>query len=349
MTDTSAQRTMGTRVTPVYLHLVLMKTGTTYLQRSLRQAGDALTEQGLTLIPGHQPMAHRLSLALRGLPYDGNLDHNGHRALDRLAGSVAASAGRCLLTEETLSFLDEHQAETLVGALGDAEVHVVVTVRDIARALPSAWQQRVKNGHTVGLADYLEDVRAHTGLAGRSFWLSQSVADVLARWSALVPPERVHVVVVPPSGEGSLLERFCSVIGIDPASLPDPGHSNPSLGYAQTELLRRINQLLPDEMGKRAVAHGAVIKRYFARDVLAVQDGLPIRMPDSWAPWCEEQAHSSIAALESAGYHVIGDLSELVPRPASYVEVAPSADEAALLTSATQALVALLVERAGVS
>lgn len=339
----------GTGSTPVYLHLGLMKTGTTYLQRSLRKAGDALAQEGLTLIPGNQPIAHRLSLALRGLAFNGSHDHAGHRALDRLADEVQQAPGRCLLTEETLSFLDEQQAAALVGALGDAEVHVVVTVRDIARALPSAWQQRVKNGHAVGLADYLADVKAHRGLAGKSFWTSQSVADVLARWSALVPPERVHVVVVPPSGEGSLLDRFCSVIGIDPAGLPDPGHSNPSLGYAQTELLRRINTLLPEGMGKRDVVHGEVIKRYFAREVLAVQGGTAIRMPDTWAPWCEEQASASIDAVEAAGYHVVGELAELLPRPTSYVEVAPSADEAALLASATEALVALLVERAGVA
>ncbi len=333
---------------PVYVHLGLMKTGTTYLQRSLRKAGDGLGEQGLTLIPGNQPLAHRLSLALRGLPYDGSHDHNGHRVLRRLAGEVEQAAGRCLLTEETLSFLDEEQAATLVSALGDAEVHLVVTVRDIARALPSAWQQRVKNGHAVGLSDYLEDVRANTGRAGRSFWQSQSVTAVLGRWADLVPPERVHVVVVPPSGAGSLLERFCSVIGIDAAGLPDPGHANPSLGYAQTELLRRINLLLPDEMGKRAVVHGKVIKRYFSREVLAVQGGTPIRMPATWAPWCEERASAEIADLRTAGYHVVGDLDELLPQASSYVDEAPSAAEADLLVAATEALVALLVERAGV-
>jgi hypothetical protein len=102
-------------------------------------------------------------------------------------------------------------------------------------------------------------------------------------------------------------------------------------------------------MGKRDVVHGEVIKRYFAREVLAVQTGTAIRMPDTWAPWCEEQARASIDAVEAAGYHVIGDLAELMPRATSYVEVAPSADEAALLASATEALVALLVERAGVA
>ena len=63
---------------------------------------------------------------------------------------------------------------------------------------------------------------------------------MLERWSVIAPPERIHVVTVPPSGTPPevLLERFCSVIGVDPAALDrEVPRANESLGQVQAELL----------------------------------------------------------------------------------------------------------------
>ena len=64
-------------------------------------------------------------------------------------------------------------------------------------------------------------------------------------WGAALPPERVHLVTVPPADgprDGCCGSGSPSVLGLDPrASYAESETTNASLGGAEVTMLRRLN------------------------------------------------------------------------------------------------------------
>src|SRR5699024_10916831 len=60
----------------------------------------------------------------------------------------ASGQPTALISEERLSLCTLRQIRRCVHSFPDSEVHVVVTVRDLARVAVSAWQEEVKNDNT---------------------------------------------------------------------------------------------------------------------------------------------------------------------------------------------------------
>lgn len=334
---------------PVHLHVGLMKTGTSYLQNLLRANTATLERQGLSLVPDNQVQAHRIAMDLRGLTDARAGLPAAAGALDRLRDDLDGAPGdRCLLTEETLGRASREEVARLGEVLGGREAHLVVTVRDIARTIPSAWQQAVKGGRGYRYEAYVEQLVAHDGPRAAGFWAAYDVPTMLARWDALMPPDRVHVVVLPPPGAAPtvLLERFCSVLGIDPSTLELPAvRGNESLGRAQAEVLRRMNRRLSDA-AKRRDFHGAVVKRGFALGVLAPQGGDRILLPAQHASWAADYAAGLGEALTAGGYDVVGDVAELAPVAASFDDAVRRVGDDEVADAAVQALVDLIEEQA---
>lgn len=133
----------------VFLHCGTAKSGTTFLQDLWWRHRDALRERGL-LLPGTALRDHFHAAALvKGM--DAIVEDLGpgeREVWQRLVEETRAWDGDVLISHEHFS---DSSAEAAAAALADLasaaeEVHVVVTVRDLGRVLPSAWQQRVKQG-----------------------------------------------------------------------------------------------------------------------------------------------------------------------------------------------------------
>src|SRR5688572_26930959 len=141
----------------VYLHLGLQKTGTSYLQGVMRRNRNTLAEQGLDLVPEGRRESFELMLLVR-CRYNPDRDPASvSKALDRFtAGLERARGTRALLSQESLAACRRAQVRTVVEACGDREVHVVLTVRDLARQVPSTWQQELKAARTVTYERWLE-------------------------------------------------------------------------------------------------------------------------------------------------------------------------------------------------
>jgi len=333
---------------PVFVHVGLMKSGTTYLQHTLRANGEEVLRQGVGIVPQKRSVSFRMALDLRGLAGPGTGRRKGGGSFRRLPRKLARAEGeRLLFTEEVLSGCSPEQVAVFGETLGDREVHVVFTIRDIARSIPSMWQQSVKGGRSHTYDDYVGSVIRRKGKGATHFWTSQDAVALLERWTAIAPPERIHVVVVPHAGapRDLLLERFCSVLGLDASLLTNaPKRTNDSLGRAQVELLRRINEGLSED-ARRSDLHGEVVKRPFALGILAQQPGEKILLSKQYADWCHEHATTAIAAIRAAGYRVVGDLDELLPDESVYATDLPPVAEAAVAESAVDGLVALMEER----
>lgn len=318
----------------VYLHIGQQKTGTSYLQSVYFENADAVTAQGVDLVPPTKRQMFRLMLVVRERV---NLDHDPATivgALARFSEQLAkAPAARALLSDESFASCQPEQAERLVAACHDREVHVVVTTRDIARQMPSAWQQSIKSSGTETYADYLQRLRAREGSArpGRT-WLHLDAAVLVRRWRELVPAEQIHVVTVPHSSADptELLRRYSGVLGVDPTGFTtETARPNPGLGRVQAEVLRRMNEGLDQDISYRQL-YGAVGKRFFGETILAAQGGDKTRVPASLESWVREVSERSIDHLGSGGYDIVGSLDDL-RSPASAFSTAdehpPTEDE----------------------
>jgi hypothetical protein len=230
-------------------------------------------------------------------------------------------------------------------------VHVVVTVRNFGALLPAEWQEAVKCRGTDGWEAWLHAVIAAEGAADRRrrswFWRVHDTLAILDMWSRHIPPDQVHVVTVPHRDPGNLLwTRFAAAMDIDPGgSDAAQGRRNSSLGYAESEFLRRMNEALPAEMPdwfyareiKQILAHGVLSDRpHHARLVL----------PPSHAAWAAEQGEILLAGLRDAKYHIVGDLADLRPAGEAGPQASPAGQPAVQpaeqqLEAAVQAAVAL--------
>src|SRR5580704_3647447 len=143
----------------VLLHIGEPKTGTTFLQHVMWRNRDELSAQGVVL-PGHHPQDHfRASQDLRGiqkLPSDPTGSWTGEWEI--LARQALQAPQAAVISHELFAAADAEQAGRAVRSLRPAQVHVVITVRDIATLLPAEWQETVKHRNSRGWEDWLADV-----------------------------------------------------------------------------------------------------------------------------------------------------------------------------------------------
>lgn len=327
-----------------FLHVGSPKTGTTYLQGLLWASVPALARQGV-LLPLTLRDHFELSLVLREQIDPVTDDVDPDAVLASFRRSVEGSDHDVLISHELLASVTDHGVRRLLELLQGLEVHVVVTTRDWQRQLPAEWQQSVKARKEWGFEQFLATVRDDRG---HRSWVRQDFAGVAARWGAGLPPERVHVVTVPPPGAPPdvLLGRFCSVLGIDPDSLgPDDSHGNPSLSLEGAELLRRVNTALGDRLPRPRSGYNRVARFWFAEQVLTTVPGTRLVLPAEHRGWCHEASLAQVAALRAAGYAVVGDLDDLVGDPGGPPVPPPVADDAALLEVAVAGLATALHQR----
>jgi hypothetical protein len=284
---------------------------------------------------------------LRGMAFHGHVEQQVTGAWDRMVASIRAFGGPAVIDHEILAAASADQIDRALADFDIADVHVVFTARDIARQLPAAWQERIKNKDTLAYADFLDGV--HAGLVGtgprKYFWPLHDIPNILARGSRNVPRERVHLITLPPPGGDQTLlwRRFASVLGIDPTAYDtDLSRENTSLTAAEAAVLRDLNATLADidvpwPVYRSAVKHGLSG---------ALADGqrtsVRIELPESVYAWVSEWSRNAVAELRAANYHVVGDLDDLLPasRPTGIDPDAVPAEQRA--EAATRMLAAML-------
>lgn len=289
----------------LFLHVGPPKTGTTYLQGLLDANREALRAAGVTLVGTHDEH-FRAANELMGRPgRRGEAVPEG--AVDRVRGLVARSSGTAVASCERYSMLDEREAKELCARLETHEVHVVATLRDPVHVLPSQWQEHVKNGADISWEQFCERLVQEPKFRARS----TRVRRVLHSWPAAVPSERVHVVTVPPSGVPRTLlrDRFCRVLGVDPAVLGnEPDSANESVDLVGAELVRRLNEEAPVSP---QVQH-AEIKEFLVPEVLARYRGPAPRLAGDAFAAARAESERHVVLVRRGGFPVVGDLDDLV-------------------------------------
>ena len=262
--------------TRVVLHVGAPKTGTSYVQ-------DVLF--------GNRAELGRARGALPGRPVRRTLPgcpRPDGAALGRVGGAGGRSvgparraqvrdwSGTVIVSHEILATASRAQVRRALDSFGDAEVHVVMSVRDLVRQIPAEWQENVKHRRVITYRDFLGAITAPTPTREIAtwFWGVQDVPAVLDRWAADLPPERVHLITVPKPGApaSQLWERFAAVFGFPPDAIDTSRaeRTNPSMGVAETALVRAVNHrvnngVLPNvhyrEFVRELLAHRTLSRR----------------------------------------------------------------------------------------
>ncbi len=336
----------------ILLHVGTPKTGTSYLQDVLFRNQRTLARQGI-LYPGDRFDAHFLAaLDLMQLPW-GGLETEALGAWDRLAAQVRDWGGTAVISHEIFATASRAQIARALESLGhpDVEVHVVLSVRDLVRQIPAEWQENIKHRRELSYARFLDQIRdpAREGRIATWFWGVQEIPDILNRWAADLPPERIHLVTVPsPGGPPDLLwERFVQAFGLDGLELDlDGQRANPSLGVPETALVRRIN--LKANRAIEPPSYRPLVRELLAHQTLSRRADSPrLTLPPEVHPWAQELATTWVEEIKARGYDVVGDLGDLVGPPATHPFADPDEpDESQVADAAVDAIRALLLENA---
>ena len=133
--------------------------------------------------------------------------------------------------------------------------------------------------------------------------------------------------------------RFASVLELDVSGLERAGGDNSSLGATEVELLRRLNLALDVDWPHYA----SVVKDQLATEVLARRPGprrITIGVDDH--PWVRKKAQQFVDEIREAGYHVVGDLADLLPLEEDLETGFPEPSDGELLDAAVDALARLV-------
>lgn len=337
----------------VFLHIGEPKTGSTFLQQVVWRNRAALAAQGVVL-PGHHPQDHfRASQDLRGiqkLATDPAGSWTGEWGI--LANESKQAPRVAVISHELFAAVDAGQAHQAVTSLQPADVHVVLTARDMASLLPAEWQETVKHRNARSWEDWLSDVIDTESVQPDRrewwFWRVHDTMEILRLWSDYVPAGNIHLITAPPRGSdpGVLWQRFASLIEVDPASVDiSRARANASLGLSEVEFLRRLNAELSAEIPdwfymwtvKEGLAHVTLASR---------QSGDRLVLPPARHAWASDYADTLVAGLRAARYDLVGDLDELRPAEPGDRVVSP-ADQPAdqILDAAIQATAALVLNQ----
>ncbi|QOV38359.1 hypothetical protein IM697_08235 [Streptomyces ferrugineus] len=325
----------GTRL----LHIGPHKTGTTSIQGALFEARDAMARHG---VEWPATTRHPMEAVLAGCARTGMMGDTRptEQHWERLLQQVRATGRRTsvLSSEFFADATDDATVERVVEQLGGERVHVLVTLRPLARIMPSQWQQYVQNGLRMGYEDWLRHMlrKAPYEQPNPSFWRRHRHDRLIERWARVVGTERVTVVVVDDRDREGLTRTFETLLGLPEGLLrPVPDAANRSLTLAETEMLRNLNKEfraneLPAELYSQLVRNGAVMhmKNACTPGPGDVKIGTP-----QWAVEAADGIGAEMAErIGAMGVRVIGDLRLLsgdrsllpaVPKPATRTDVDP--------------------------
>jgi hypothetical protein len=341
----------------VLLHVGTPKTGTSYLQDVLFRNKRTLAEHGILYAADRHDAHFLAALDLMRLPW-GGLEREAVGAWERLAEQVRGWHGEtAVISHEILAAASRAQVGRALASLGHerqgggVEVHLVLSVRDLVRQIPAEWQENVKHRSGMSYRRFLARITDPTrnSRIASWFWSVQEIPEILDRWGADLPPERVHVVTVPsPGGAPDLLwKRFSQVFGLEGMDLDlEEERVNPSLGVPETALIRRINRsanrVLPPA-DYRPLVRELLAHQTLSRRVLSPR----LALPPEQVPWVQEREAAFVAAIERRGYDVVGDLHDLRGNAGLHPFVDPDKPrERDVAGAAVDAIKALLLETA---
>ena len=312
------------------LHIGPPKTGTTALQAAFHLNRDAIEAQGVHYASNGR---HAMTAVLAGIehasPWSKDRKPPAKWNWTRLVSEIKGSkAQRVVLSSEFFADAEREAIRRVVDELDPSRVQVVVTLRPLARILPSQWQQFVQNQVAHGFEEWIDGLfNQPRGKMTPVFWRRHRHDELVARWVDVVGPDRVTVVALDDGDRDMVLRVFERLTGLETGTLVStPDLANRSMTVPEIETIRAFNILfraekLPGPLYSRIMRFGAA----------AYMNG---RTPDPSEPklelpaWSVEPiqnlAREMMASIRGTGARIVGDLDVLTVVPRGRAEPVPA-------------------------
>ncbi len=305
-----AQRALprGTRL----LHIGPSKTGTTALQAALDRAREAALRQGVRYV-GWRRHARAAVLEATGNP--SRAPSRARREWRAIVEELrTATEPRTVFSSEELAHGDSAFVRRFVRQIGSTDVHVAVTLRPLARILPSVWQEGVKAGSVTPFETWLQKVLTDPETAPK-LWRRHRHDELIKRWASVVGADRVTAIVVDDRDQSSLPIAFEGLLGLEPGTLQlHRDRSNRSLTLGEIEAVRAVNSQLErqgfDREFRRVLVGLGVSYRMRLRDPGPGE--ARIRLPSWAADTVSQISRAIVEEIAGSGVRVIGDLEALI-------------------------------------
>lgn len=290
----------------VIWHVGLMKSGTTFVQGRLGANHGALVEHEVYF--PDWPQQVRAVSDLMGMKRGMRDSDSGQWAL--LKQQVDAWPGTAVISMEFLGPARPERIATVLAQFPGAEQQVVVTLRDLARAVPAMWQESLKNRRTWTWQAYVDGLATETE-TGKHFWRQQAAARAVHHWATGIGSDACTVVTVPPKGGPAelLWDRFAEAAGLPTLEWLPHASTNASLGAGAAELMRRLNHATAE---LDATAYHRRVKP-FANETLSSFRDLDEPIGFTVPGTLRERARRMVDRIRASGVRVVGDLRDLEP------------------------------------
>jgi hypothetical protein len=333
------------------LHIGPHKTGTTALQGAFHLARERLPGQGV-VYASHQRQSLLAALSVTGRPALLGGPRPDMTYWNGLIRDIrAAGDQRVVVSSEFFADAGDAVAGRVIADLGGPRVHVAVTLRSLAKIMPSQWQQYLQNGFRMPYLEWLEGILSQppqTPTPG--FWHRHRHDKLVARWAKAAGPANLTVIVVNESDRMMLLRTFELLLGLpDDFLIPEEGPGNRSLTLAEAEVVRLLNEEFkrqdwPARHYARFMRYGAVEQLKTAHQPLPEE---PKIATPAWALKRSAEIGAEMARNISAlGVRIVGDISALGRLPAELAQAEADSGPATPLIPAQGGASAISVQAA---
>lgn len=236
---------------------------------------------------------------------------------DRLVTEVNdATEDRVVLSCESFADGGADIPRVVVETFPTRRTHIVVTLRPLARILPSAWQQYVQNGLMLSYPKWLEHIfNNRDAPRSQRFWWRHEHGALVERWLESVEPEDLTVVIADERNKDQLLNVFEAMVDLPQGILvPEPGLQNRSLTYGEAELHRRLNVAF-SQQGWSEIEYAKLLRHGMVANLQKEYRPGPDEPKAVTPAWAVERAAEIGAAaarqIRALGVRVVGDLDSI--------------------------------------
>jgi hypothetical protein len=305
----------------LFLHVGFHKTGTTALQDMLNRNRKELLEQGFLYPKTRKFRAQHEFAWSAGQRGWGWKQFGGSQAgpgpARRMYRLLRGAKQDVIVSSEFLSELKPEQIKRLLSSLRNRELRIIFTVRPVAKILPSAYQQEVKNGSKLTYDKWLKRVLKpeKENRNKTRFWARHSHHIEIAKWAEVVGKERVTVIISNESKPEFLTESFFNFIGADTSNFREAkkGVVNRSMHVAEIELLRRLNEKFDRNLGWDeyvASIRSTIVKTWTQSPASESSPGR-LSNPEIFKDRINQKVEEVTQGIKNLGVEIIGDVGSL--------------------------------------
>jgi hypothetical protein len=305
----------------LFLHVGFHKTGTTSLQDILNRNRQELLEQGLLYPKTRKFRAQHEFAWSAGQRGWGWKQFGGSQAgpgpAKRMFKLLRGTKEDVIISSEFLSELKPDQIKRLLSSIGNRELKVIFTVRPVAKILPSAYQQEVKNGSKLTydrwLGRVLEPEKENRNKT--RFWTRHSHHIEIAKWAEVVGKDRITVIISDESRPEFLTDSFFELVGAKTDNFRESKKEivNRSMDLAEIELLRRINEKFDRNLGWDEYVAGirSTLVKSWTQSLPSENSPGRLANPVAFRDRIDKKVSEVTEGIKSLGVEVIGDVEAL--------------------------------------